>query len=101
MLAHYVVKSCGVWLRVKVGKAACCSGGVSAMTQMQFVPYPSGDSFEPRKLYQQRVLERAVAKLVVYGQRVGISTDEMIQMLAAGLTVGELLEYVLSRRDVV
>jgi hypothetical protein len=75
--------------------------GASAMTQMHFVPHPGGDSLEPRNLYQQQVLERAVAKLVVYGERVGISTDEMIQMLAAGLTVGELLEYVLGRRDVV
>jgi len=56
---------------------------------------------ELRTVYEERVLERAVAKLVVYGERVGISTDEMIQMLAAGLTVSELLEYVLSRRDVV
>jgi len=66
------------------------------MTHMQFVP-SSRDSLEPLTLYQQQVLERAVAKLVSYGERAGISTDEMIQLLAAGLTVGELLEYVLSR----
>jgi len=71
------------------------------MTHMQFVPIPNEDSLELRTVYEERVLERAVAKLVVYGERVGISTDEMIQMLAAGLTVSELLEYVLSRRDVV
>lgn len=71
------------------------------MTDMQFAPYPSWDSSEVPNVYQQQVLKRAVAKLVVYGERVGISTEEMIQMLAAGLTVSELLEYVLSRREVV
>lgn len=71
------------------------------MTDMQVVPYPSGDSSELPTIYQQQVLQRAVAKLVVYGERVGISTEEMIQMLAAGLTVGELLEYVLRKREVV
>ena len=70
------------------------------MSNMQFSFCPSGDFSEPPTLYQQQVLQRAVAKLVVYGERVGISADEMIQMLAAGLTVGELLEYVLSRGDV-
>jgi hypothetical protein len=71
------------------------------MTDMQFAPYPSEDSSQVPTGYQQQVLKRAVAKLVVYAGRVGISSEEMIQMLASGLTVGELLEYVLSRREVV
>jgi hypothetical protein len=70
------------------------------MTDLQFVSYPNWDSSEVQTVHQKQVLKRAVAKLVVYGERVGISTDQMIQMLSAGLTVGELLEYVLSRRDV-
>ncbi|HUB01347.1 MAG TPA: hypothetical protein VL983_01630 [Terriglobales bacterium] len=52
---------------------------------------------EPLTIYQQQVLERAVAKLVVLGERIGVSTEEMIQLLKAGLTVGELLEYLMSR----
>lgn len=71
------------------------------MTDMQSASYQGWNSCEVSTVYQQQVLERAVAKLVVYGERVGISTDEMIQMLAAGLTVGQLLEYVLGRREVV
>jgi hypothetical protein len=71
------------------------------MTDMQFAPYQSWDSSAVQAVYQQQVLKRAVAKLVVYGERVGISAEEMMQMLAAGLTVGELLEYVLSKREVV
>jgi hypothetical protein len=70
------------------------------MTDLQFASYPNRDSSEAQSVHQQQVLKRAVTKLVVYGERVGISTDQMIQMLGAGLTVGELLEYVLSRRDV-
>jgi hypothetical protein len=68
------------------------------MTDMQFAPNQCGDPSAVLTVYQQQVLERAVAKLVVYGERVGISTGEMIHMLASGLTVAELLEYVLSRR---
>ena len=69
------------------------------MTNMQLAPYPDWDSSEASTVYQQQVLERAVAKLVVFGERVGVSADQMIQMLAAGLTVGELLEYVLGKQD--
>jgi len=67
------------------------------MTDMQFLPGTQGDSLEPLTLYQQQVLERAVAKLVVFGEKIGVGTDEMIQLLKAGLTVGELLEYLMSR----
>ncbi|HUM04706.1 MAG TPA: hypothetical protein VLT90_04545 [Terriglobales bacterium] len=46
---------------------------------------------------QKQVLERAVAKLVLQGQRVGVSIDQMILLLGSGLTVGELLEYLADR----
>ena len=46
---------------------------------------------------QHAVLERAVAKVVVLGKQRGISPEQMIQMLEDGLTVPELLEYLLSR----
>jgi hypothetical protein len=67
------------------------------MTDMQFFPHAGPDSFESLTVYQQQVLERAVAKIIVLAEQVGVSTDQMIQMLSAGLTVGELLEYLLSR----
>jgi len=67
------------------------------MTDVQFLPRAEGDPLEPLTIYQQQVLERAVAKLVVLGERIGVSTEEMIQLLKAGLTVGELLEYLMSR----
>jgi hypothetical protein len=43
------------------------------------------------------VLERAVAKLVAAGARVGIGTDAMIKLLESGMSVQELVEYVLTR----
>ena len=67
------------------------------MTDLQFPPEVADHSTYPLTAYQQEVLERAVAKLVVLGERLGVSTDEMIQMLKGGLTVGELLEYLMSR----
>jgi len=45
---------------------------------------------------RDEVLERALAKVVEVGARVGVSPDQMIDLLNAGLTVGELLEYVLT-----
>jgi hypothetical protein len=42
---------------------------------------------------QQELLERAVAKLVLIGEQVGVSAGQMIVLLESGLTIGELLEY--------
>jgi hypothetical protein len=42
------------------------------------------------------VLERALAKLVLAGARAGVSTDDMIGLLESGMSVKELLEYVLT-----
>ena len=50
-------------------------------------------SAEPLTFAQQKVLERAVAKIVLLGELVGVSADQMILLLDSGLTVGELLEY--------
>ena len=47
---------------------------------------------------RQEVLERAVAKLVLIGEQVGVSTSDMIALLESGLTVAELVEY-LTRYD--
>jgi hypothetical protein len=48
---------------------------------------------EPHTIAQQALLKRAVAKLVLIGELVGVSTDQMILLLESGLTVGELLDY--------
>jgi hypothetical protein len=47
---------------------------------------------------QKDALQRAVNKVVASGERVGVSADEMIELLKSGLTVGELLEYLAARR---
>jgi hypothetical protein len=54
-------------------------------------------SGEPLTCAQQEVLERAVAKIVLLGELVGVNADQMILLLNAGLTVGELLEYLGAR----
>jgi hypothetical protein len=54
---------------------------------------------ETLTLAQKEMLERAVAKLVLVGEQVGVSADQMILLLESGLTVRELLEY-LAARDV-
>jgi hypothetical protein len=46
---------------------------------------------------QQEVLERAVGKMILLGQLVGVSADQMILLLESGLTVSELLEYLAAR----
>jgi hypothetical protein len=50
-------------------------------------------------LGQQELLERAVGKLVLIGEHVGVSVDQMILLLESGLTVRELLEYLGQRNN--
>jgi len=45
------------------------------------------------------VLKREVAKLVLIGDQVGVSTSDMIALLESGLTMGELLEYLALRES--
>jgi len=46
---------------------------------------------------QKEALQRAVAKIVALGAKTGVTADEMIELLKAGLTVGDLLEYLAAR----
>ncbi len=57
----------------------------------------SRDQAEPLTVAQKEALQRAVAKVVALGAQVGVSADQMIQLLQSGLTVGELLEYLTAR----
>jgi len=52
---------------------------------------------EPLTLARKEALQRAVAKIVALGAQVGVSADQMIQLLESGLTVGELLEFLVAR----
>jgi len=51
----------------------------------------------PMTLEQCEVLRRAVGKIVVFGEQVGVSAEQMIGLLESGLTVRELLVYLTSR----
>ncbi len=68
------------------------------MTDMRFVLEARTDWASPLAHDQQEVLKRAVAKMVMRGEQVGVSTDQMILLLDSGLTVRELLEYLLSQK---
>jgi len=66
------------------------------MTKLHFASRASCDSSDPDSRQPNEALERAIAKMVQVGARAGVSTDQMIDLLDAGMTVEELLEYVLS-----
>ncbi len=66
------------------------------MAKLLFVARVSCDSPASGWLQPSEVLERAVAKIILVGAKVGVSVDQMIELLDAGMTVEELLEYVLS-----
>ena len=51
------------------------------------------DLVESPTYAQQEVLERAIAKLLVLDKQVGVSADQMIQLLDSGFTVAELVMY--------
>jgi len=42
---------------------------------------------------QEEVLQRAVGKIVAAGMDVGVTADQMIELLRSGMTVGELLKF--------
>jgi hypothetical protein len=52
------------------------------------------DSLSPA---QREALQRGVAKIVALGEQVGVSADQMVDLLRQGLTVRELLEYLEAR----
>lgn len=67
------------------------------MSDMHTVSEIRPHSTELLTFAQQEVLERAVAKIVLLGDLVGVSADQMILLLNSGLTVAELLEYLGAR----
>ncbi|MFY9558936.1 MAG: hypothetical protein WAQ52_01760 [Terriglobales bacterium] len=67
------------------------------MREVHHVVDAGPDLTESLTFGQQEVLERAVAKIVLLGEQVGVSADQMILLLDSGLTVGELLEYLAAR----
>jgi hypothetical protein len=67
------------------------------MTETPLTPATSGDESEPLTLAQKEALRRAVVKVVALGAQVGVSADQMIELLKSGLTVRELLEYLAGR----
>ena len=62
-----------------------------AVPRLPFVPP------EQMTCIQRVVLRRAVAKLVLIGERVGVTSEQMIFLLESGFTVRELLDYVAAR----
>lgn len=62
-------------------------------TEIDVAAIPCRDELSPLTSEQKQTLERAVEKVVVLAAGVGVSADEMIELLKSGLTVRELLEY--------
>ena len=56
---------------------------------------PTSDDFDN---CQVSVLEKAVDKLLRFAELVGVTPEEMIRLLDSGLTIGELLNYLTSRK---
>lgn len=69
------------------------------MTQLRLISNADFNSSEPLTLEQREVLESAVAKIVVLGEQIGVTADQMIKLLGAGMTVRELLEYLVTRAE--
>ena len=62
-------------------------------TDMHLLAAASQDPVETPTPDQKEALLHAVGKIVALGEQTGVTTDEMIQLLESGLTVGELLDY--------
>ncbi len=46
---------------------------------------------------QQEALQRGVAKIIALGEQVGVSAEQMVELLRQGLPVRELFEYLEAR----
>ncbi len=57
----------------------------------------SSDLAEPLTCAQKETLERAVTKIVALGEEMGVSAEQMVELLKEGLTVGQLLQYLTAR----
>jgi hypothetical protein len=66
-------------------------------TELRLTEAANRDLAEPLSVAQKEALQRAVAKIVALGEQVGVSADQMIDLLDSGLTVGELLEILAAR----
>ena len=69
------------------------------MTELRLISHPSCDSHDPLTHEQREILEGALAKIVLLGEQVGVTADQMIKLLDAGMTVRELLEYLVTRAE--
>ena len=69
------------------------------MSQIHSVESESPVFTDSLSFAQMEVLQRAVAKIVLLGDQVGVSPDQMILLLQSGLTVGELLDYLYARSE--
>ena len=67
------------------------------MSQADLFANVDHDLTQPLTCAQKEVLERALAKIVLLGAQVGVSADQMILLLESGMTVGELLEYLVAQ----
>jgi len=83
--------------RKKSGQGMAQACGETSMAQMSFTLHTSCNLTDPVTLAEKEVLERAVAKIVLLGEQVGVGTDQMIRLLNSGLSVCDLLEYLAMR----
>lgn len=66
-------------------------------TELQLAAALRHDLAEPLTCAQKETLQRRVAKIVALGVQVGVSAEQMIELLKSGLTVRELLQYLAAR----
>ena len=52
---------------------------------------------EPMTESDTKLLERAVEKLVLYGEQVGVTPEEMISLLDSGVSIRELLAFLVAK----
>ncbi len=68
-------------------------------TELRLSSAPSDDPPESLTRAQKEALQRAVAKVVALGAQVGLSVEQMILLLQSGMTVRELLDYLVARME--
>ncbi len=66
-------------------------------TELRLSSAACHDPTESLTKAQKEALQRAVAKVVALGEQVGVSADQMILLLESGMSVGELLDYLVAR----
>jgi hypothetical protein len=69
------------------------------MSALKQLPQETCERLEKSEAQEARLLEEAVVKLVLYGRKVGVLPEQMIDLLDSGMSMSDLLAFLASKNS--